>query len=81
MLTLALLLLVACCWQRFGDGLGAVGHASRRTLVGHSERRQIVGESNALSGEKAVLALQAGVSVVFCVGETLEEREAGKVLC
>lgn len=47
--------------------------------MGHSERRHIVGESNALSAEKAILALQTGLGVVFCVGETLEEREAGKV--
>ena len=46
--------------------------------MGHSERRHIVGESNALSAEKAILALQTGLGVVFCVGETLEEREAGK---
>jgi triosephosphate isomerase len=49
------------------------------TLIGHSERRRIVGESDALSAEKAVMALNAGLGVVFCVGETLEEREAGKV--
>ncbi len=47
--------------------------------MGHSERRHIVGESNALSAEKAILALGSGLGVVFCVGETLEEREAGKV--
>lgn len=46
-------------------------------LVGHSERRAIFGESDDASGEKARLALAAGLSVVLCIGESLEEREAG----
>ena len=62
-----------------GDAYFPPHHDVCRTLVGHSERRHIVGESNALSAEKAILALGSGLGVVFCVGETLEEREAGKV--
>ncbi len=46
-------------------------------LVGHSERRSIFGESLELLQEKAQYALEKNVKVVFCVGESLEEREAG----
>ena len=47
-------------------------------LVGHSERRTLYGEDDATVAGKAVLALAAGLSPVVCVGETLEEREAGR---
>ena len=47
-------------------------------LVGHSERRTLHGEKNADIAEKASLALAAGLSPVVCVGETLDEREAGR---
>lgn len=50
------------------------------TLVGHSERRSILGESNAFCGEKAQVALCAGMRVVFCIGETLAQREAGSTM-
>ncbi|GAB4184102.1 MAG: triose-phosphate isomerase [Wenzhouxiangellaceae bacterium] len=46
-------------------------------LVGHSERRQYHRESDALVAEKFVAAQRAGLVPVLCVGETLEEREAG----
>ena len=46
-------------------------------LAGHSERRRIFGEQNEFIAKKIVSALQAKLSVVLCVGETLEEREAG----
>ena len=49
----------------------------RYTLVGHSERRQYHGETDAIVAEKAQRALAAGVTPVVCVGETLQEREAG----
>ncbi|MCS7083946.1 MAG: triose-phosphate isomerase [Aquificaceae bacterium] len=46
-------------------------------LVGHSERRQIFGESNELIGKKLSAALKAGIEPVLCIGESLEERQAG----
>ena len=46
-------------------------------LTGHSERRHILGESDEFVGEKTAFALQSGLRVMLCIGETLEEREAG----
>lgn len=46
-------------------------------LVGHSERRHGLGETSVLVAEKAKRALEAGITPVVCVGETLAEREAG----
>ena len=50
----------------------------RYVLVGHSERRQYHGETDAVVAAKALRALEAGVTPVVCVGETLAEREAGQ---
>ncbi len=49
-------------------------------LVGHSERRQIIGESEEVLQQKFAAAQACGLKPVLCVGETLEEREAGKTL-
>ncbi len=46
-------------------------------LTGHSERRHLLGESDTFVGRKTAFALAAGLSVCLCIGETLEEREAG----
>jgi len=47
-------------------------------IVGHSERRAYHQESSALVAQKALAAVNAGLVPVVCVGETLDEREAGK---
>jgi triosephosphate isomerase len=49
-------------------------------LIGHSERRQIFGESDADVNKKIRAALQFKLLPVLCVGETLQEREAGKTM-
>ncbi|CAM3708449.1 Triosephosphate isomerase [Pseudomonas reidholzensis] len=49
-------------------------------LIGHSERRQVIGESDEVLNRKFAAAQAAGLKPVLCVGETLEEREAGKTL-
>lgn len=48
-------------------------------IVGHSERRSIYGETNAEIAQKVSVAIQSGLTPILCVGETLEEREAGQV--
>ncbi len=48
------------------------------TILGHSERRQYYGETDATLVDKVKLAISKGLSPIFCVGENLEEREAGR---
>jgi triosephosphate isomerase len=48
-------------------------------ITGHSERRSLCGESNELVGQKTARALEQGMSVIPCIGETLEQRNAGQL--
>ena len=52
-------------------GVGAV-------ILGHSERRIVYGETDSFINSKILLAIKEKMDVIFCVGETLKEREAGK---
>ena len=47
-------------------------------LIGHSERREIFAESSQILNAKIKNALNAGLTVIYCVGESLEQREAGQ---
>ncbi|KAB2045802.1 hypothetical protein ES319_D01G187000v1 [Gossypium barbadense] len=47
-------------------------------ILGHSERRHVIGEDDQFIGKKAAFALNEGLGVIACIGELLEEREAGK---
>ena len=46
-------------------------------LVGHSERRQLFGESDEMVARRARTALESGLGVIACVGETVEQRDSG----
>lgn len=49
------------------------------SLVAHSERRQMFGETNATAGKRVGALLRAGLTAILCVGETLKERNEGKL--
>lgn len=56
------------------------GIGCQYAIVGHSERRQLFGETDALINKKVATALSHGLIPIFCVGETLAEREAKQTL-
>ncbi|MBY0472027.1 triose-phosphate isomerase [bacterium] len=70
-------------WEKAGAFTGEVSGPILKelgiahSLVGHSERRQFYGETNETAKKRADSLLDQGFSVIFCVGETRAEREAG----
>src|SRR5262245_64234385 len=49
-------------------------------ILGHSERRQLLGETDNVVSQKTTAAMTSGPRPIVCVGETLEQREAGATL-
>ncbi|MCB1232352.1 MAG: triose-phosphate isomerase [Verrucomicrobiae bacterium] len=52
---------------------------STYVILGHSERRTLFGEDDAFINRKVRAASEAGIKPILCIGETLEERDAGKI--
>jgi len=73
-----------CHWEGEGAFTGEVSAPMLHELgvygaiVGHSERRQLFGETDATVAQRCRAALAGGLNVIACVGETLEQREAGE---
>src|SRR5579859_4084769 len=71
-------------WAKEGAFTGEVSAAMLKAagcshvIIGHSERRQYFGETNETVLKKTLAALDAGLTPIVCVGETLEHREAGQ---
>ncbi|KAL7082095.1 hypothetical protein ACP275_14G079300 [Erythranthe tilingii] len=75
------------CWVRKGGAF--TGEISVEMLLnlgvpwvilGHSERRLVLNESNDFVGDKVAYAVDQGLNVIACVGETLEQRESGSTM-
>ncbi len=75
-----------CHWKESGAYTGEISTGMivdagcRYVITGHSERRQYFGETDETVNLRTRAALAAGLTVMMCIGETLEEREAGKLV-
>lgn len=73
-------------WEEKGAFTGEVSPVMLKevgceyVIIGHSERRQYFGETDETVNRKLKAALQHGLKPIFCIGETLEERETGRTI-
>ena len=73
-------------WEKEGAFTGEISPAmvkeagAEYAIIGHSERRRLFGETDAIVNRKVAAALAADLTPIMCIGETLEEREAGEML-
>lgn len=76
-----------CFWEEQGAFTGEVSPGMlldagcSHVIIGHSERRQMFGETDETVNRKIMAAIKAGLIVIFCIGETLEQREAKETFC
>lgn len=74
-----------CHWKASGAYTGEISTGmlldagAKYVIIGHSERRQYFGETDETVNLRSRAAIAAGLTAIVCVGETLEEREAGKL--
>lgn len=74
------------CWEEQGAFTGEISPAMLKdmgataAIVGHSERRQIFMESDEMINQRLLGGLNQGLTMLLCIGETLEERESGQTL-
>ena len=72
-----------CHWEKSGAYTGEISAEMLSSMgvniviIGHSERRQYFGETDVTVQKRVRAALDAGLTVILCVGETLEQREQG----
>jgi triosephosphate isomerase len=73
-----------CHWEDKGAFTGELAAPALKgiglewVLIGHSERRQYFGETDETAAKRFKKAAETGLNVVFCIGETLDEREGGR---
>lgn len=73
-----------CCWAAQGAFTGEISPLMLKELgcamviLGHSERRHVFHEDNAMINQRLRGVMEAGLVPVFCIGETLEQRQAGQ---
>jgi triosephosphate isomerase len=73
-----------CFWEEEGAYTGEVSPSMlvdagcSHVIIGHSERRQLFAETDEKINKKIRAAIRAGLTAIFCIGETLQEREAGQ---
>ena len=76
----------SCHWVNKGAFTGEIAAAMlvdlgvSWTVVGHSERRQYFAETDETAARRALAAQAAGLGVIFCLGETLEQRDGGETM-
>lgn len=74
------------CWEEKGAFTGEISPPMLKdagcsmVIIGHSERRHVFGEDNSMINKRVAGAVKSGLTPVFCIGETLDDRESGNTM-